>query len=142
MKAVLLLLFTCCTIVAQENIETLSQLDDYRRKISGPYLKALDPIYRKADKATDEEQSAFIAAAIDLKALKAYMCPTYGKRISINKYHANIVENDKRLEALYKIMKEAKIKTSLPATRAELNEAQKFLDAFYKAMQLPVVLNS
>jgi hypothetical protein len=138
MKNGLALLLLCCATFAQENIETLKQLDDYRMKVNGAYLKALNPIYNKGEKASDDEKAAFVAAVADLKALQAYMCPQYGKKISINKDHANFVENDKKLDAFYKAMKEAKIKTSLPATRAELNEAQKFLDAFYKAMQLPV----
>lgn len=142
MKYLLALVLTCCALVAQEGIETLGQLNAYRLKVSGSYLKALRPIYDNAEKATDGEKAAFLAAVIELKALQSYMCPEYGKRISINKDYANFVENDKKLNSFHKIMKEAKIKTSLPATREELNEAQIFLDAFYKAMQLPVKFDS
>jgi hypothetical protein len=142
MKHALALILACCAIVAQEGIETLGQLNTYRLKVNGSYLKAHRPIYDNAEKATDGEKAAFLAAVIELKALQSYMCPEYGKRISINKDYANFVENDKKLNSFYKVMKEAKIKTSLPATREELNEAQIFLDAFYKAMQLPVKFDS
>jgi hypothetical protein len=142
MKAILLLVFTCCAAVAQENIETLSQLDDYRRQVNGDYLKALRPVYVKGVEATPDEKTQFIAAALNLKKLQKYMCPTYGKRLAINNERANPVLNNKELERLYRIMKNAKISTSLPATRAELNEAQQFLDAFAKAMQLPVIFTN
>ena len=138
MKHALVLLLLCCVSFAQENIETLKQLDDYRLKVNGSYLKALHPIYNKGEKASDAEKAAFVAAVIDLKALQDYMCPPYGRKIDVRSDRANFMENDKKLDLFYKAMKEAKIKMSLPATRAELNEAQKFLDAFYGAMQLPV----
>lgn len=142
MKLALALIFLSCVLCAQENIETLGQLDDYRRQVNGAYLKALNPVYNQGEKVTSDERAAFVDAAKALQKLQDYMCPTYGKRLAIIKERANLELNNKELERLYKIMKDAKIATSLPATRAELNEAQKFLDAFAKAMQLPVVFTN
>ena len=142
MKHALALLLLSCVLCAQENFETLGQLDDYRRQVNGAYLKAQNPIYNKAEKVSDDEKAAFVVAATALQKLQDYMCPTYGKRLAIMKERANLELNNKELERLYKIMKDAKIATSLPATRAELNEAQNFLDAFAKAMQLPVVFTN
>jgi hypothetical protein len=141
MKSLLLLMFTFCTLSAQEDIKTLSQLQDRRIKVSGPYIHAARAIFSKAEKATDGEKAAFIKAATDLKELQAYVCPSYGTRFRINIDSAGFEQNQIKLDGFCKIMEEAKIQTSLPATRAQLNEGQRFLDALYQALQLPVVFS-
>jgi hypothetical protein len=141
MKSLLLLIFTFCTLCAQDDIKTLSQLKDRRIKVSGPYISSTHAIYSKAEKATDVEKAAFIKAAIDLREFQAYVCPSYGTRFRINIDTAGFEQNQIKLDGYCKIMEEAKIQTSLPATRAQLNEGQRFLDALYQALQLPIVFN-
>lgn len=142
LKYIHILLLSCCALCAREGIEKLGQLDDYRREVNGAYLRALSPIYARGLETTADEKTAFVTAALDLKKLQEYMCPTFGKRLSIDSSRANAESGNRELERLYGIMKKAKIRTSLPITREEIRESQAFLDAFAEAMRLPVVFNN
>jgi len=119
--------------------ESLSAFEDHRRKVTAAYMKASNPIYNKGEAATKEEKAAFTPAAIELARLQGYV----GKRRSIflkSDNEASMELNRKKMQEAYGKMAAAEIKTTLPATRAELNEASKYMNALGELMRLPVAL--
>jgi hypothetical protein len=144
MKYALAFVLTCCALCAQDKpplrFGSLSLFDDYRKTVCAAYMKAAAPIYAKGDSVTDEEKKAFADAVQELVRLQAYMGKF--KRLALSsKSNAaiRVLENEKLNDAFAK-MDAAQIKTDLPATRAELNEASKYINALGQAMQLPVTL--
>jgi len=131
---------TTTRITSQLRFGSLALFEDYRRKVQGDYAKASSPIYSKGDAANDEEKKAFVAAAGELAKLQAYV--GIRRSISLNpKINAALREiNQQKISDAYAVMRAAKIKTDLPATRAELNEATKYINALGQLMQMPVVL--
>jgi hypothetical protein len=119
--------------------ESLGAFEDHRRKVTAAYMKASNPIYNKGEAATKEEKAAFTPAAIELARLQGYV----GKRRSIflkSDNEASMELNRKKMQEAYGKMAAAEIKTTLPATRAELNEASKYMNALGELMRLPVAL--
>ncbi len=123
---------------------SLSLFDDYRRKICADYMKAALPIYNKGDAATESEKESFSLTASELVRLQAYVGKKYSHPLVLNSTSNSALWeiNNRKLEDLYAKISAADIKTSTPATRTELNEASKFINALGQLMQLPVVLNT
>jgi hypothetical protein len=120
--------------------ESLSQFDSHRKDVCAAYLKAAVPIYNKGEIASEEEKVAFIAAAGELARLQAYVGKK--RRLSLSpRSNAGLREiNMQKINDLYAKMAAAKIQTTLPASRAELNEASIYINALGQLMQLPVTL--
>lgn len=157
MKHAAILLLICCTFcyaapqkkaksapqVAALQFGSLSLFDDYRKKVCAAYMKAAAPIYAKGDAVTDEEKTSFTEAAKELVRLRAYVGKSYSSsRFSLSpKGNESLREiNEEKLKDAYAKMLAAEIKTDLPATREELNEASKYINALGQLMQLPVAL--
>lgn len=120
--------------------ESMSAFEDHRRKICAAYLQASNPIYNKGEAATKDEKEKFVTTALELERLQTYV----GKRRSLvlksDNEAAKEMNRSKMFEA-YGKMAAAEIKTTLPATKAELNEASKYMNALGELMRLPVALS-
>ena len=130
--------------VATLQFGSLSLFDDYRKKVCAGYMKAAAPIYAKGEAVTDEEKTSFTEAAKELVRLRAYVGKSKStKRLSLSsKGNESLrVLDQEKLNDYYAKMLAAEIKTDLPATREELNEASKYINALGQLMQLPVRLN-
>jgi len=120
--------------------ESMSAFEDHRRKICAAYLQASNPIYNKGEAVTKDEKEKFVTTALELERLQAYV----GKRRSLvlkRDNEASMEMNRSKWQEAYGKMAAAEIKTDLPATRAELNEASKYMNALGELMRLPVVLS-
>jgi hypothetical protein len=144
MKYLLAFVLTCCALCAQDktplNFGSIGLFDDHRKNVCSAYLKASSPIYNKGDAATDEEKKAFTVAALELVRLQAYIGKVRRLTLSSKSNEATRDLEKEKLNEAYAKMAAAKIKTDLPATRAELNEASKYINALGQIMQLPVAL--
>ena len=119
--------------------ESMSAFEEHRRKVCAAYLQASNAIYNKGESATKDEKAKFITAALELERLQTYV----GKRrpLFLKSDNAPTMELNKgKLQEAYGKMAAAEIKTTLPATRAELNEASKYMNALGELMRLPVAL--
>ena len=119
--------------------ESMSAFEEHRRKVCAAYLQASNAIYNKGESATKDEKAKFITAALELERLQTYV----GKRrpLFLKSDNAPTMELNKgKLQEAYGKMAAAEIKTTLPATRAELNEASKYMNALGELMLLPVAL--
>ena len=120
--------------------ESLSLFDAHRKKVSSEYMKAASPIYNKGDAASEVEKAAFIAAAAEIVRLQAYVGKSRRLSLSSNSNAAMRAINSEKMNECYAKMSAAKIATTLPATRAEQNEASNYINALGQLMQLPVSL--
>ena len=143
MKYALAFILSCCALCAQDktplNFGSIGLFDEYRKNVCSAYLKASAPIYNKADAASEEEKKAFLVAAQELVRLQAYMGKVRRLSLSPKSNESTRELNKEKLNDAFAKMAAAEIKTELPATRAELNEASKYINALGQAMQLPVV---
>lgn len=120
--------------------ESMSAFEEHRRKICAAYLQASNPIYNKGEAATQDEKEKFVTTALELERLQTYV----GKRRSLvlrSDNEASMDMNRSKWQEVYGKMAAAEIKTTLPATRAELNEASKYMNALGELMRLPVALS-
>jgi TPR repeat protein len=118
--------------------ETLSLFDAYRKNVCSAYMKAALPIYNKGETASSEEKVAFSVAAAELVRLQAYMGKARRLDLSSKVKGAMRSVTSEKMKEYYAKMSSAKIATTLPATRAELNEASIYINALGQLMQLPV----
>lgn len=119
---------------------SLSSFDEHRRKVCAAYLKAAAPIYSKGEVANKEEKAAFTVAALELVRLQTYVGKRRSLLLNSNKNDTLKALNTEKINEAYGKMTAAEIKTTLPATRAELNEASKYMNALGDLMRLPVKL--
>ena len=120
--------------------ESLSLFDTHRKNVCSAYMKAASPIYNKGEAATADEKAAFTVAAAELVRLQSYIGKS--RRLSLSSKSngpARAVDSETMSEC-YAKMSDAKIATSLPATRAQLNEASIYINGLGRIMQLPVSL--
>lgn len=120
--------------------ESLSLFDTHRKNVCSAYMKAAFPIYNKGEAASDEEKAAFIAAAAEIVKLQAYVGKSRRLSLSSKSNAALRAVNTEKMNDFYAKMSAAKIATTLPATRAELNEASIYINNLSQLMQLPVTL--
>lgn len=120
--------------------ESLSLFDAHRKNVCSAYMKAAFPIYNKGEAASDEEKAAFIAAAAEIVKLQAYVGKSRRLSLSSKSNAAMRAVNTEKMNEFYAKMSAAKIATTLPATRAELNEASVYINNLSQLMQLPVTL--
>lgn len=120
--------------------ESLSLLDTHRKNVCSAYMKAASPIYNKGEAASEDEKAAFIAAAAEIARLQAYIGKSRRLTLSSKSNAAMRAINTEKMTECYAKMSSAKIATTLPATRAELNEASIYINALGQLMQLPVSL--
>ena len=120
------------------SFESLSLFDRHRKNVCSAYLKAASPIYNKGEAASSVEKEAFTAAAKELVRLQSYIGKR--RRLSLDATRTSATQgvDYETINDCYAKMSAAKIATSLPATRAELNEASIYINALGKIMQLPV----
>ena len=118
--------------------ETLPLFDAYRKNTCSSYMKAALPIYNKGEKASSDEKATFIIAAAELVRLQAYIGKTRRLDLSSKVNGAMRAVNSEKMNDCYAKMSSAKIATTLPATRTELNEASIYINALGQLMQLPV----
>jgi len=123
-------------------VSNLSQFNDMRRGIVSAYLKAASPIYNKGELASPEERKAFIEAAIQLKALQTYTKRKPVRYKSSGKKDPMLQINQTKVKDAYDRMAYANIKTDFPCSRAEQNEASKYISALNDLMSLPVDFGS
>lgn len=146
MKHALTLILACCTLVAQQaaplQFGSLKLFDEHRRTVCAAYMKASSPIYSKGDAATDAERKVFTDAANELVRLQAYVGKARRLALITNSNKSMHELNKAKMDDAYAEMAAAKIKTDLPASRAELNEASKYINALGQIMQLPVSLSA
>jgi TPR repeat protein len=118
--------------------ESLSLFDTHRKNVCSAYMKAALPIYNKGETASENEKAAFVAAVTDLARLQSYIGKSRPLSLnSMNNGAMRAVNSDKMSEC-YSKMASAKIATTLPVTRAQLNEASIYINALGQLMQLPV----
>lgn len=120
--------------------ESLSLFDTHRKNVCSAYMKAASPIYNKGEAATEDEKVAFTVAVAELVSLQSYIGKTRRLSLSSNSNEAARARNLAEINECYAKMSAAKIAATLPATRAELNEASIYINALGKLMQLPVIL--
>jgi hypothetical protein len=120
--------------------ESLSLFDAHRKNVSSAYLKASSPIYSKGEGASDDEKAAFISAAAEVARLQNYIGKSRRLSLSSKSNAAMRAVNSEKMNECYAKMSAAKIAITLPATRAELNEASIYINALGQLMQLPVSL--
>ncbi len=120
--------------------ETLSAFDTHRKNVCAAYMKAAYPIYNRGEIASEEEKAAFTVAAAELARLQAYIGKTRRLSLSAKSNEALRAVNSEKMRELYAKMSSAKIATTLPVTRTELNEASIYINALGQLMQLPVSL--
>jgi hypothetical protein len=120
------------------SFESLSLFDRHRKNVCSAYLKVASPIYNKGEAASSVEKEAFTAAAKELVRLQSYIGKR--RRLSLDATRTSATQgvDYETINDCYAKMSAAKIATSLPATRAELNEASIYINALGKIMQLPV----
>lgn len=120
--------------------ESLALFDAHRKNVCSAYMKAAFPIYNKGEAASEEEKATFIATAAEIVKLQAYVGKS--RRLSLSsKSNATLrAINTEKMNEFYSKMSAAKIATTLPATRAELNEASVYINNLSQLMQLPVTL--
>jgi hypothetical protein len=144
MKHALALILACCALVAQDkpplSFGSIGLFNDYRKNVCSAYLKASSPIYNKGDAATDEEKKAFTVAALELVRLQAYIGKVRRLTLSSKSNESTRELEKEKMSEAYAKMAAAQIKTDLPATRAELNEASNYINSLGQIMQLPVAL--
>jgi TPR repeat protein len=123
--------------------ESLSLFDTHRRNVCSAYLKAANAIYNKGEIASEDEKSAFVAAALELERLQAYVGKSRRLGLDYQKSNAGLQSvNMEKMNDLYAKMASARIVTRLPASRAELNEASIYINALGQLMQLPIRLGN
>ena len=105
-------------------------------------MKAALPIYNKGEAASENEKAAFCVAASELVRLQAYIGKKRPLGLSSNSNAAMRALNSEKMVECYAKMSSAKIATSLPVTRTELNEASIYINALGQLMQLPVSLGN
>ena len=117
--------------------ESLSLFDIHRKNVCSAYLKAASPIYNKGEAASSDEKEAFTVAAAEITRLQSYM---KRRPVSLDVGRAGLTRNvdSANMSDCYAKISAAKIATTLPATRAELNEASIFINALGRIMLLPV----
>lgn len=120
--------------------ETLSLFDVYRKNVCSAYMKAAMPIYNKGENASSEEKMAFTVAAAELVRLQSYIGKTRRLDLGSKVNGAMRAVNSEKMNDCYAKMSSAKIATTLPVTRTELNEASIYINALGQLMQLPVSL--
>jgi hypothetical protein len=120
--------------------ESLSLFDAHRKNVCSAYMKAASPIYNKGEAATADEKAAFTVAAAELARLQSYIGKSRRLSLSSKSNAASRAVDSATLSDCYAKMSAAKIATSLPATRAELNEASIYINGLGKIMQLNVSL--
>ena len=120
--------------------ESLSLFDAHRKNVCSAYMKAASPIYNKGEAATADEKAAFTVAAAELVRLQSYIGKSRRLSLSSKSNAASRAIDSATLSDCYAKMSAAKIATSLPATRAELNEASIYINGLGKIMQLNVSL--
>ena len=120
--------------------ESLSLFDAHRKNVCSAYMKAASPIYNKGEAATADEKAAFTVAAAELVRLQSYIGKSRRLSLSSKSNAASRAVDSATLSDCYAKMSAAKIATSLPATRAELNEASIYINGLGKIMQLNVSL--
>ena len=120
--------------------ESLSLFDAHRKNVCSAYMKAASPIYNKGEAATADEEAAFMVAAAELVRLQSYIGKSRRLSLSSKSNAASRAVDSATLSDCYAKMSAAKIATSLPATRAELNEASIYINGLGKIMQLNVSL--
>ena len=120
--------------------ESLSLFDAHRKNVCSAYMKAASPIYNKGEAATADEKAAFMVAAAELVRLQSYIGKSRRLSLSSKSNAASRAVDSATLSDCYAKMSTAKIATSLPATRAELNEASIYINGLGKIMQLNVSL--
>jgi TPR repeat protein len=120
--------------------ESLSLFDAHRKNVCSAYMKAASPIYNKGESATADEKAAFTVAAAELVRLQGYIGKSRRLSLSSKGNAASRAADSATMSECYARMSAAKIATSLPATRAELNEASIYINGLGKIMQLPVSL--
>ena len=120
--------------------ESLSLFDAHRKNVCSAYMKAASPIYNKGEAATADEKAAFMVAAAELVRLQSYIGKSRRLSLSSKSNAASRAVDSATLSDCYAKMSAAKIATSLPATRAELNEASIYINGLGKIMQLNVSL--
>ena len=118
--------------------ESLSLFDAHRKNVCSAYMKAASPIYNKGEAATADEKAAFMVAAAELVRLQSYIGKSRRLSLSSKSNAASRAVDSATLSDCYAKMSAAKIATSLPATRAELNEASIYINGLGKIMQLNV----
>jgi len=129
------------TRVTGLKFESLSLFDAHRKNICSAYFKASSPIYNKGEGASEDEKAAFIVAAAEVARLQAYIGKSRRLSLSSQSNAAMRTINSEKMNECYAKMSAAKIATTLPATRAELNEASIYINALGQLMQLPVSLD-
>jgi hypothetical protein len=120
--------------------ESLSLFDTHRKNVCSAYIKAASPIYNKGEAATADEKAAFTVAAAELVRLQSYIGKVRRLSLSSKNNATSRVADSATMSECYAKMSAAKIATSLPATRAELNEASIYINGLGNIMQLPVSL--
>jgi len=103
-------------------------------------MKAASPIYNKGEAATSDEKAAFTVAAAELVRLQSYIGKSRRLSLSSKSNAASRAVDSETMSECYAKMSAAKIASTLPATRAELNEASIYINGLGKIMQLPVSL--
>lgn len=118
--------------------ESLSLFDAYRKNVCAAYMKAASPIYNKGEAASEAEKAAFVAAATELTRLQAYVGKSHRLSLSGKSNAAMRAVNTEKMNECYAKMAAAKIATTLPASRADLNEGSTYINSLGQLMQLPV----
>jgi len=121
--------------------ESLSLFDTHRKNVCSAYIKAASPIYNKGEAATADEKAAFTVAAAELVRLQRYIGKARPLSLSSKSNAAMRAVNTENMNECYAKMSAAKIATTLPATRAELNGASIYINGLGQLMQLPVSLS-
>ena len=120
--------------------ESLSLFDTHRKNVCSAYMKAASPIYNKGEAATADEKAAFTVAAAELVRLQSYIGKSRRLSLSSKSNGPTRAVDSETMSECYAKMSDAKIATSLPATRAQLNEASIYINGLGKIMQLNVSL--
>jgi hypothetical protein len=118
--------------------ESLSLFDAYRKNVCAAYMKAASPVYNKGEAASEAEKAAFVAAATELARLQAYIGKSHRLSLSGKSNAAMRAVNTEKMNECYARMAAAKIATTLPASRADLNEGSTYINSLGQLMQLPV----
>ncbi len=118
--------------------ESLALFDAHRKNVCSAYMKAALPIYNKGETASEEEKAAFVSTAAELAMLQSYIGKARRLSLSSSNNGAMRGVNSDKMSECYSKMASAKIATTLPVTRAQLNEASIYINALGQLMQLPV----
>jgi TPR repeat protein len=120
--------------------ESLSLFDAHRKNVCAAYIKAASAIYDKGDAASETEKAAYVDAALELVRLQTYVGKSRRLSLTSKNNAAMRAVNAEKMNEFYAKMAAAKIATSLPASRADLNEGTNYINALGQLMQLPVSL--